>query len=227
MPRIVAWSEADGPVAAFAARLRAEHPGEVVDVNEAGPLAGALADAGASVGRRSYSMSLAPLPASIEAGPFAASGGVVGPMVHDPDRYAGAVLRAFPPEHPDYDPNIPDLPAARQALVSYLAGKVIGPFVDASSEAVDAEGRVVGGLVVNRMPEHDESPGGPWVTDVFVEPDAQGTGIGRALFARTIDELRAAGEPSLRLAVQVDNPAQHLYRSLGFQTLATWSRITL
>lgn len=228
MPRIVAWSEADGPVAAFAARLRADHLGEVVDVREDGPLVGALVSAGATVGRRSFQMELAPLPTSLDAGPFAAAGGTVGPMQLDPARYGGAVLRAFPPQHPDYDPSIPDLDAAVLAVASYVAGDVIGPFVAAaSSEVVGEDGRVLGGLVVNRMPDHDGSPGGPWVTDVFVEPDAQGRGIGRALFARAVAELRDAGERSLRLAVQVDNPAQHLYRSLGFRTLATWSRTTL
>jgi GNAT superfamily N-acetyltransferase len=223
MPRIVAWSEADGPVTAFANRLRGDHRGDVVDVEE-GPLATALVSAGAKVGRRSLLMELTPLPSSVDAGNFA---GVTGPLHRDPDRYAGAVLRAFPPEHPDYDPDIPDLASARRAVTSYLSGAVIGPFLDASSEAVAADGRVVGGLVVNRMPEHDESPGGPWVTDVFVEPDAQGGGVGRALFARTIAELRTAGEGTLRLAVQVDNPAQHLYRNLGFVVRSAWSRIAL
>ena len=40
--------------------------------------------------------------------------------------------------------------------------------------------------VLNRMPDEPSAPGGPWVTEVFVEPDAQGTGVGRALFARSI-----------------------------------------
>jgi GNAT superfamily N-acetyltransferase len=224
MPRIVTWSEADGPVAAHAARLRAEHPGETVDVQE-GPFAAALAEAGATVGRRSLLMGLVPLPAAIGLGRFT---GRTAALRTEPARYAGALLRAFPPEHPDYDPDIADLRGAERAMTSYFDGSVIGPFVDgASAEAVDGEGRVVGGLVLNRMPEHDHSPGGPWVTEVFVEPDAQGTGVGRALFARSVAELRAAGEGSLRLAVQIDNPAQHLYRSLGFETTAAWSRITL
>ncbi|MGN6694112.1 MAG: GNAT family N-acetyltransferase [Aquihabitans sp.] len=223
MPRIVTWSEADGPVAAHAARLRAEHGGEVVDVQD-GPLSSALLDAGATVGRRSYLMSLAPLPDSLDAGPFAGSD---GPMRMDSWRYAGALLRAFPPDHADYDPAIADEPGAERAMVSYFNGSVIGPFLPASCEAADASGRVLGGLVVNRMPEHDDSPGGPWVTEVFVEPDAQGQGIGRALFAATVMALRTTGERSLRLAVHRDNPAQHLYTSLGFTQTSAWSRITL
>lgn len=224
MPRIATWSEADGPVAAHAARLRGEHAGETVDVEE-GPFAAALADAGATVGRRSLLMALAPLPAAVDAGRFA---GQVGLLRPEPARYAGALLRAFPPEHPDYDPAIPDLAGAERAMASYFDGSVIGPYLAAaSSEAADGDGRVVGGLVVNRMPAHDDSPGGPWVTEAFVEPDAQGTGVGRALFARAVAELRTAGEPSLRLAVQIDNPAQHLYRALGFEVTSAWSRVTL
>ena len=224
MPRIVAWSEADGPVDGFADRLRAEHPGETVDVQE-GPLAVALLDAGATVGRRSLLMGLDPLPESLDPGTFA---GAVGPMRTEPGRYAGALLHAFPPDHPDYDPEIPDLAGAERALASYFSGAVIGPFLDqASSEATDPGGRVVGGIVIGRMPHDESSPGGPWVTEVFVEPDAQGTGVGRALFARAVAELRTAGEPSLRLAVQIDNPARHLYTRLGFATTSAWSRITL
>ena len=224
MARIVTWSEADGPVAVFAAQLRVDHPGEGVDVEE-GPLAAALVAAGASVGRRSLLMGLDPLPETLEAGSFA---GEVGPFRFEPERYAGALLRAFPPDHPDYDPDIPDLAGARAAVASYLDGRVIGPFLAAaSSEATEPSGRLVGALVVNRMPEEEGSPGGPWVTEVFVEPDAQGSGAARALFARTVAELRTAGEPSLRLAVQIDNPARHVYARLGFDVTSAWSRLTL
>ncbi len=224
MPRIVTWSEADGPVAAFADRLRSEHGGETVDVRE-GELAAALARAGAVVGRRSLLMALAPLPESLDPGPFT---GHVGPMRAEPGRCAGALLRAFPPDHPDYDPAIADVAGAERALASYFAGTVIGPFLaEASSEATDPDGRIVGGLVIGRMPAEGSSPGGPWVTEVFVEPAQQGRGVGRALFARAVAEPGAAGETSLRLAVQVDNPARHLYVRLGFVTDSAWSRITL
>lgn len=224
MPRIVAWSEADGPVAAFAARLRGEHGGESVDVRE-GVLSAALTGSGAAVVRRSLLMALRPLPAALDPGPFP---GNVGPMATRPDRCAGALLRAFPPDHSDYDPAIADLAGAERALASYFAGTVIGPFIaDASSEATDPAGRVVGGIVISRMPADESSPGGPWVTEVFVEPDQQGHGVGRALFARAVGELRVAGETSLRLAVQIDNPARHVYERLGFATDSAWSRLVL
>lgn len=222
--RIVGWSPADGPVDAVAQRLRNEHPGEVIDVRDPG-LVDALAAAGAALGRRSLVMALAPLPDSMDEGRWSES---VGPLIADPARHADALVRAFPPEHPDHDPAIADRAGAVRALESYFAGAVIGPHLaDASSEAVDGDGRVVGGLVINRMPDHDESPGGPWVTDVFVEPEVQGRGVGRALFARAVSALRAAGEPTLRLAVHVDNPAQRLYADLGFQVSSAWCRITL
>src|SRR5690606_26963308 len=146
---------------------------------------------------RSVLMGLDPLPASLAPGPFT---GAVGPMQPDPGRHAGALLRAFPPDHPDYDPAIPDVAGAQRARASYFPGAVSGPFLEqASSEAVSPDGAVVGGIVVARMPHDESSPGGPWVTEVFVEPAHQGAGIGRALFARAVAELRSSGEPSLRL----------------------------
>lgn len=224
MPRIVAWSEADGPVADFASRLRAEHGGETVDIRD-GQLSAALVAGGASVGRRSFLMALDPLPEALDRGPF---DGRVTVMRPEPERCAPALLHAFPPDHPDYDPAIADVAGAERAMASYFSGTVIGPFLaDASSEATDLEGRVVGGIVIGRMPSDGSSPGGPWVTEVFVEPDQQGRGVGRALFARAVSELRAVGDSSLRLAVQVDNPARRLYARLGFATDSAWSRITL
>ena len=222
MPRIVSWSEADGSVTGFAQRLRVDHADETVDVED-GPLADALVAAGASVGRRSLLMAI-DVATPIDPGGFSGS---TAAMVQDPDRYAGALLRAFPPDHPDYDPDIPDLAGARRALVSYFDGSVIGPLLDASSEATVDGGEVVGGIVLALMPADEAGPGGPWVTDVFVEPTQQGAGVGRALFARALGELRAAGESTLRLAVQIDNPARHLYDRLGFEVRSSWSRITL
>ena len=221
MPRIVSWSESDGPVDGYANRLRVEHAGETVDVED-GPLADALVAAGASVGRRSLLMAI-DVATEIDPGRFS---GATTPMVTDPQRYAGALLRAFPPDHPDYDPDIPDLPGAERALASYFAGSVIGPFLEASSEAT-VDGEVVGGIVIARMSADEASRGGPWVTEVFVEPTHQGAGVGRALFARAVTELRAAGESTLSLAVQIDNPARHVYARLGFEVRSAWSRITL
>ena len=45
----------------------------------------------------------------------------------------------------------------------------------------------------------------------------RGRGIGRLLLVGLIDRARNAGHDRLSLSVETDNPAFHLYRSLGFE----------
>lgn len=192
-------------------------------------MADALVRAGATVGRRSLLLSLdLPRRNGGAALPPCPHGITVQRMAAEPERHAGALVRAFPPEHPDHDPDIADHPGGIRALESYYDGSIMGPYLpDASAEAVNDRGVVAGGLVVSRTPPGESHPGGPWVTDVFVEPAFQGRGVGAALFAHTIAALTASGEPSLWLAVQVDNPARSLYLRLGFQVRSRWTRFTL
>lgn len=69
----------------------------------------------------------------------------------------------------------------------------------------------------------DENPtffhdaGTPEVT-IGVVPHAQGRGVGKALLQRLIAMARARGK-NLCLNVREDNPAVHLYRSLGFKVV--------
>jgi GNAT superfamily N-acetyltransferase len=227
--RVVRWASADGPADAFARQLCADHPGDLIDVRDP-ELAAALVAAGATVTRRSLLM-VRPIPAGGGAPDPAVDAGTsveVADMADDPARYAGPLLRAFPPEHPDYDPDIFDLATAEAALRSYFDGSVIGPWLAfASAEARSSGGEVVGGIVIARMPPHDTNPGGPWITDVFVEPSHHGAGIGRALLASAIARLAEAGEDALWLAVQVDNPARRLYERVGFTTDSSWTRFAL
>lgn len=224
--RILRWEPHLGPLDRFVAHERGQHPGEVVDVSD-GPLADALVADGAAVGRRSLLMALDPLSELITAERPGGRGLEVGPLAGDPARLAPALVAAFPPEHPDHDPAVADLEGAELALASYVAGEVIGPFLAEASSVATVDGLVVGGLVLNRMPSDPTFPGGPWVTEVFVDPAHQGLGIGAALFARAVVVLEAAGEPRLGLSVQVDNPAQHVYARLGFAVVSRWARITL
>ena len=55
------------------------------------------------------------------------------------------------------------------------------------------------------------------VTHVLVRPDAQGTGIGRALIDASIVAARDAGVTELVLVTPTDMTARHFYERLGWQ----------
>ncbi len=63
----------------------------------------------------------------------------------------------------------------------------------------------------------DWRDGVTWIVNVAVDPDARNQGIGRALMQ---DVEAHAPTRRYRLVVRVDNdPARHLYRSLGYQEI--------
>ena len=94
-------------------------------------------------------------------------------------------------------------------------GEILGPMIPESRIAL-ADGAIVGAcLVVDRpgIPPH----GGPWVVDIFRDPDSRAQGIGTALLTSVLAAGREAGLPGLSLVVTHDNERAHrLYRHLGF-----------
>ena len=58
---------------------------------------------------------------------------------------------------------------------------------------------------------------GGWVSQVGVVPPARGKGIGAKLVTEAVQRMRDAGETTITLNVNTDNPhAAALYRRLGF-----------
>jgi len=56
-----------------------------------------------------------------------------------------------------------------------------------------------------------------WLEDLFVRPDVQRTGLGRAVLTRVVDEARGRGCRRVELDVDASNePARALYASAGF-----------
>lgn len=56
---------------------------------------------------------------------------------------------------------------------------------------------------------------------VAVIPDHRGSGVGRALLEAVLVAARARGIRQVSLSVEPDNPAERLYRSVGFVEVAT------
>ena len=59
-------------------------------------------------------------------------------------------------------------------------------------------------------------PESSFVEVLYVDPAAQGRGIGRALLARCCDHLRAAGHDSATLYTRAGTRAEGFYRALGW-----------
>ncbi len=93
---------------------------------------------------------------------------------------------------------------ARQRTVeNILAGR---------TQVIERDGIPVGLLRVERGADFID------LKQIFIRPAFQRQGIGAEVLHRLISEAKGAGVP-LRLRVLRVNPAQHLYRRLGFTVL--------
>ncbi|HEY7075458.1 MAG TPA: GNAT family N-acetyltransferase [Solirubrobacteraceae bacterium] len=136
---------------------------------------------------------------------------------------AAAFRAAYPRDHPDFRAYpYPEDPALE--LAPLLDGRQVGPLLAASALALDGAGRVVGAALVNRAPGVPPDAG-PWLTQLFRAPAHPGTG--RALLEHALAALAGAGEEALGLAVTDGNPAERLYRALGFRRTFTAFNVQL
>lgn len=142
--------------------------------------------------------------------------------------YGEVVMRAYPPEHPDHEPADADPEATAEVFLQFLRGEEIGLWIaDASLHATDAYDRVVGALLINETAAGDAIPAGPFVTNVCVDPQWAGHGLGSTLLTAAIARLAELGWEHLSLVVTVGNPAQRVYERLGFRVVAESWRIAL
>lgn len=82
-----------------------------------------------------------------------------------------------------------------------------------SFDVIEADGRPVGRLYVDRRPTDIR------IVDVALVPEHRGRGIGTALLGRILDEAAASGRTA-SIHVEVTNPAAALYERLGFEVVA-------
>ncbi len=186
-------------------------------------LADALISQGVTLVRASSLMVLRlPAPSPGAPGP----GVELLPVQDTPFEYGEIVRRAYPPDHPDHEMGDATPEGAAATIRGYLAGEIVGPLLTRASAEARLNGVLVGVNIVSDLPADDEYDGGPWITDLFVDPSAQGHGVGRALLSHALTQLTASGRDRLGLAVTVGNPARRLYEALGFVEQGTrWNLV--
>lgn len=82
----------------------------------------------------------------------------------------------------------------------------------------ERDGRALGGLLVTYEWSDWRNTSMWWLQSVYVEPDARGQGVFRALFAHVREQAQADGAASLRLYVERDNQlAQKVYEAHRMQ----------
>ncbi|WP_406283784.1 GNAT family N-acetyltransferase [Embleya sp. NBC_00896] len=134
-----------------------------------------------------------------------------------PARMHDLWIAAYPPGHPDSEktPN-PD------ELDSLHDGRTLGPLLECSVVAVD-EGRIVAVVLIN-----DAELLGPWITEVFRDPDPRYAGVGGRLLRHSLGLAAAAGLPAIGLAVTEGNDsARRLYERLGFRPVESFMQVVL
>lgn len=196
-----------------------ELPGWIVDGND--ELVSALIEAGARRRREAsvmmYDLVAVPPPADWAA-PALAPGLAYGPVGTDPEPMFATWVRAYPPGHPDAPDGRSHTRADFDAdFAPLLTGEMLGPLLPASGCVLDAAQprRAVAACVVNDRPDE-----GPWISEVFRDPDPRYAGTGAALLRRALWHTAAAGSRAVGLAVTAGNPAQSVYEKLGFRVVS-------
>lgn len=150
--------------------------------------------------------------------PILATGSVIEPMTIDAVADYGRIsARAYAGDHVDHEPSDDDPALAAQVIARSLRGDELGPWLGYASAHIRSNVRsIAAAIVISDRARTVDGPGGPWITDVFVDPTFTGQGFGSALITHAAIQLTRHGHTRLGLAVTHGNPAINLYERLGF-----------
>jgi GNAT superfamily N-acetyltransferase len=137
------------------------------------------------------------------------------------DRAAVDVARASLGAYPSGHVDAAQAASLAEAVALYeriTSGQTAGPLLHpVSALLIDGLAETVAGaLLVTAMPAAAWWDGGPWLCDLFVAPAHQGAGIGRQLLQLMIARCAEGGYERIGLSVTDGNPAERLYRGVGF-----------
>jgi len=154
-------------------------------------------------------------------------------------------------QHSDFTPTVssyavicPAEPSSSAALATayftaYPPGVAAGTLAEAQTEMEETfahefgqllenasfvalyQGTPIGAIFVVEESIWDENLSGPFIIDLFVDPQHQGQGLGRALISAAMSACKAHGADtmSLRIGDGTSGVALELYKRLGFREL--------
>jgi ribosomal protein S18 acetylase RimI-like enzyme len=154
-----------------------------------------------------------------------------GRVVETPGLAAGFAVRA--PAESDagrlgrlyFDAGVPyadlaDAGAAADEIRAFFRGE-FGDFWPAASGVAERDGRLVAALLTVHRAPWDDTPDGPFITDLFTDPGFRRQGLARVLVARCLGEVHRSARRCVALRVESGNtPAVDLYQSFGFRPYA-------
>ena len=116
--------------------------------------------------------------------------------------------------------NLAHAEAAVEEILAFFRGE-FGIFWPAASGLVEHDGALVAALLAVHRAPWDDTPDGPFITDLFTDPGFRRRGLGRVLVARCLDAVHRSARGFAALRVESDNsPAVRLYLSFGFRPYA-------
>ena len=140
----------------------------------------------------------------------------------DPDRDAAAVAAIYRPHVEDglasFEEVAPDAAQMARRMRTTLERT---PWLIAEAEGGEAIGYAYASL-------HRERAGYRWSADVsvYVAPDAQGQGVGRALYDALIGMLREQGFVNVYAGITLPNPASvALHEGIGMHRIGVYERV--
>lgn len=141
----------------------------------------------------------------------------------DPDRHAAAVAEIYRPAVESslatFEETPPDAAAVAARMRAILARTPWLVAIEAGTE------RVLGYAYAS--PHHDRA-GYRWSVNisVYVRPEAQGAGVGRALYEHLLDLLRRQGFVNVYAGIALPNPASEaLHAAIGMERVAVYRRV--
>jgi ribosomal protein S18 acetylase RimI-like enzyme len=116
--------------------------------------------------------------------------------------------------------NLAHAEAAVEEIQAFFLGE-FGAFWPAASGVVEHDGTLVAALLAVHRAPWDDTPDGPFITDLFTDPGFRRQGLGRVLITRCLDAVHRSARGCAALRVESENtPAVRLYRSFGFRPYA-------